>query len=191
MNFIQKYKNIMVEKYEAYDNQKRKKLALMCVERQFVSYKYFAKKKQWDRTNEYRVLLNKCWEAIFKSEILDEEVWEIHESIKPETVNTSLEEYKELDITYANIFATNMCSYIEMLLDETGHEESFCLLNIDYILCYLNENNEKFYFDKYEENSLIRREIQQQQDDMRNIDDITNMEEVLKKVSQLKNVLIN
>lgn len=74
---------------------------------------------------------------LFCYSLREEELWEMHEKIRPEQVNKSVDEYKKLEFSYANIFSNNVADFLETLLDDIGNEETFQLVNFDYIFSFL------------------------------------------------------
>ena len=171
MNFVDVYKNKLAEQFERLDKQCRRKLMLMSVERQFKMYCELAEGKEWKRDNEYRDLLDKFWRITLEKEQIEESIWEWHETIRPDNVNKSGKEYTCLNFAYANIFAGNIETLIETFLEDTDHEESFLLFNIDLILSYLNEDHisQAWKYDEYESHKLIGTGMENQKNDMQNV----------------------
>lgn len=168
-----------MEKIWAGSNKyEKRKAALMCLERQFKAYQQLAENKQWNRSEEYRDILDICWDAILDNKELDEDIWEKHERIKPASVNNTTEEYAEIEFAFGNIFAGNMEVFLDMLLDDTGGEVSFCLYNIEFILNYLDEDN--VIQDKNVPSECIKREVANQSNDavqqknLKNLTDVQN-----------------
>lgn len=191
MDFIEIYKDILVKRFKQLAVQDKRKLAVMSLERQFKSYCYFALVKNWNRSKEYRDLLDTCWKSILKKEQLSEEIWEFHEKIKPEYVNKFKEEGSKINISYGNIFAGNVMELIETLLDDKKYEEGFLLLNIDYIVSYLNESNtgQKYKIDTFKDNVLIINEIKNQEYDMKDKDKIDSFISAKKWYEKCKSLI--
>ena len=139
MDYIYTYKNQVNKMCIDLDKENKRKLALMCIERQFKTYEHLASNKEWDKRVEYRELLDECWSVILEDAVLEEDVWEKHEEIKPESVNKKAEEFVTVEFAFANVFASNMEAFIDMLLDDDEGEESFLLFNINFIVNYVNE----------------------------------------------------
>lgn len=161
MDFLNAYKKDVEKICAGLKPFEKRKVALMCLERQFKAYQHLAENKEWNRCKEYRALLDECWHAVLDNIELCEEIWEKHEKIRPENVNSSKEEYTQIEFAYGNIFAGNMESFLEMLLDDTDGEESFLLFNIDFILSYMKEVGIDHGEDRF-----ILREVKNQADDV-------------------------
>lgn len=192
MDFMETYKKELVYKFQTMLKKDRKKMAMMSMERQFKSYVDFAINKSWNRVKDYRIILDECWKCIFSDTNLGEHIWEIHENIRPENVEKSIKENMELNISYANIFACNISELIDNLIDNMEYEEGFLLLNIGYIISYLNENNieEKFKIDEYKEYNLVKNEIKNQKADLRNKDSIIDYITMQEWIRNCRNLLI-
>lgn len=188
MDFLEQYV-IENETVMMHLNTKQKRvLAIMCLERQFKAYEKMAKKQIWNRSNEYRQLLDICWKVILYDKDVDESIWDMHEKIKPENVASS-EECKNQGFSFANIFAGNIMELLENLLDDNGNEETFRLLSIDYILCFLNEDNQVFLIDEYKDNDLIRYEIKMQKQDEEDLKKICSFDNAQKWYMQCESLI--
>ena len=84
MNFTTQYKDMIYDKMSVLSKWDKRKVVMFGLERQYKSYCQFADKKIWNRKEEYRILLNKCWDVILNEQLLDESVWEYHETFKSE-----------------------------------------------------------------------------------------------------------
>ncbi len=177
-DFLEEYKKSVEKICAGLNKYEKRKVALMCLERQFKAYQQLAKDKQWNRWAEYREILDTCWNSILDNKELNEDIWEKHEKIKPASVNNTTKEYAEAEFAFGNIFASNMEDFLEMLLDDTGGEVSFCLYNIEFILNYLNEDN--VIQDKNVTSECIKREVENQSNDvvqqknLKNLTDVQN-----------------
>ncbi len=189
MDFLNEHKKNVEKLCAELKPLEKRKVALMCLERQFKAYQQLAENKEWDRRKEYRKLLDECWNAVLDSTELGEEIWEKHEKIRPENVNSRKEEYTQIEFAYGNIFASNMESYLEMLLDNTGGEESFFLLNIDFILSYVNE--EGIVQDEEMKKCFILREVKNQADDVVEQRNLIKFKDALSWYKQTDNLIKN
>lgn len=164
----------------ALNKNEKRKAALMCLERQFKAYQKLAENKQWNRSKKYREILDACWEALLNNKELNEDIWEKHEGIKPESVNHTTKEYSETEFAFGNIFAGNVEDFLDMLLDDTGGEVSFCLYNIEFILNYFEENNviQDKAQDKDMTSKRIKREVDNQSNDAVQQKDLKNLTDV-------------
>lgn len=189
MNFLEEYKISNDQTMTLLNKRQRRMLAIMCVERQFQSYKKMAKNKLWDRSGEYRQLLDCCWQAVLRDEDIKEELWEQHEKIRPEQVNQSVEEYQSREFSYANMFAGNVGDFLETLLDDIGNEETFRLVNFDYIFSFLNEEREGFLIKEYEKNSLILAEKKRQELDKKQLEEILCFDAAKKWYEQCESLI--
>lgn len=187
MNFVNEYKKNVEKICVSLNTSEKRKVALMSLERQFKAYQQLAENKEWDRRKEYRALLDECWLAVLDNTELCEEIWEKHEKIRPENVNSSKEEYAKIEFAYGNIFAGNMESFLEMLLDDTGGEESFFLFNIDFILSYLNE--EGIVQDEEMKKGYLLREVKNQSDDVVQQKNLRELKDVLSWYKQADNLI--
>lgn len=189
VNFLEQYKEQIYDKLNYFNKWDKRKLALMGLERQFQTYCLFSEHKNWNREKKYRILLDMCWKCILNKENLQESAWEYHEKIKPEE-NLHSEDWKELFASYCNIFAGNTEELIETLIDDKQNEETFLLLYLDFILCYLNErDNNSYQIDSYKNNKWITREIHNQENDMISISKIQTFENAQKWYKNCKGVL--
>lgn len=91
------------------------------------------------------------------------------------------------EFAFGNIFATNMESFLEMLLDDTGGEVSFCLLNIDFILNYLDED--KTIQDKNVASECIKREVANQSNDVVQQKNLKNLTDARNWYEQTDNLM--
>lgn len=189
MGFLEQYKERIYDKLNSYNKWDKRKLAIMGLERQFQSYCFFANHKYWNREKEYRILLDMCWKCILNKENLQESAWEYHEKIKPERILCP-EEWKEDLVSYCNIFAGNTEELIDTLIDDKQDEETFLLLYLDFILCYLNEkDNNSYQIDSYKNNKWITEEIHNQESDMSSVSKIQTFENACEWYKNCKGVL--
>lgn len=189
MNFLEYYKIENDNRMSLLTKKQKRLLAIMCLERQFKSYENMALYKDWNRSSDYRQLLDNFWSIVLNEERPDESIWEFHEKINPEKVNKSIIEYDTKEFNYANIFSYNVIGFIENLLDDIENEETFRLSNIDYILCYLNEETEGFCIDEYQNNELISNEILNQEQDVINMKKIGCLNDAKKWYIQCKSLI--
>lgn len=189
MNFLilNEHKKSMEKICAGLNKYEKRKVALMCLERQFKAYQQFAKDKQWDRWEEYREILDTCWDAILDNKELNEDIWEKHERIKPASVNNTTKEFAEAEFAYGNIFAGNMEDFLDMLLDDTGGEVSFCLYNIEFLLNYFNED--KVIQDKNVTSECMKREVENQTNDVVQQKNLKNLIDVQNWYEQTDNLL--
>ena len=188
MNFLDRYK-IENEKMLSIFTQKQKRiLALMCLERQFHTYRKFVDGKIWDRSEQYRELLDKCWTIVLSDSDADDGIWYFHEKIRSD--NLCNKEDCTLGLWIANIFASHIEEWLDYLIDEPIYEEAFRLLTLDFILVYLNEEDdeESFKYDTYENHPLIAKEMKQQIQDETDMTIIHNLEDVKKWYCQCKGI---
>lgn len=191
MDFMDRYKDKLVQRFESISKQDRKKVAMMSIERQYKAYSDFACHKNWNREKEYRIILNECWKCILEDINLEESIWNMHENIRPENIEKNAEEDIEMELTYADIFSCNILELIDNLIDDLGDEEGFLMLNIGYIITYLNENDieEKFKIDEYKEHILVENEIKNQEADFKNKDNIIDSITMQKWIENSRNLL--
>lgn len=187
-NFLEEHKKNMEKISAGLNKYEKRKAALMCLERQFKAYQQLAENKQWNRSEEYREILDTCWNAVFDNQELDEDIWEKHEEIKPENVNNLIKEYAETELAFGNIFAANMEAFLDMLLDDTGGEVSFCLFNIEFIMNYSDENKE--IQDKNMTSELIKREVENQSNDLVQQINLKNLIDVRNWCEQTDNLIV-
>lgn len=198
MDFSTQYKDKIYDKMSALSKWDKRKIAMFGLEREYKSYCQFTDKKIWNRKEEYRILLDKCWDAILNEQLLDESVWEYHETFKPENEAIQqmipyAEKCNEYNWTYANIFAGNVEEMLNCLIDDDGNEESFLLLYIDcFIIDYLCDVYEKqqnrIYTAKERENlyqsNLVQMEIKSQLDDIDNVSCVVDYSSVFERIAQ-------
>lgn len=186
-NFLDRYK-IENEKRMSIFTQKQKRiLALMCLERQFCTYRQLTQGKIWARSEQYRELLDQCWTVVLNNMETDDSIWHFHEKIRPDNLCNGTE--YTLELCMASIFASHIEEWLNYLIDEPIYEESFRLLTLDFILVYLNENEEEsFEYDKYENHPLIVGEIKQQIQDETDMTIIHNLEDAQKWYGQCKGI---
>ena len=158
---------------------------MMCIERQYKAYEKLAQGKDWDRSEEYRQLLDECWRISLDEKGADESIWNMHEAIKPEYLNKSIDA-NTLEWCYANIFAGNVEEVLVNLLDENGYEETFRLLNLDYIVTFLNEDAP---INDPKDNELIIREKIRQEQDEKDMDIICCFNDAQKWYSQCESLI--
>lgn len=185
-DFLEEHKKRMEKIWAGSNKYEKRKAALMCLERQFKAYQQLAENKQWNRSEGYREIIDTCWDAILDNKELDEDIWEKHESIKPASVNIATKEYAEMEFAFGNIFAGNMDDFLDMLLDDTGGEVSFCLFNIEFILNYLEEN---VIQDKNVTSECIRREVENQSNDIVQQKNLKNLADVQNWYEQTSNLI--
>lgn len=176
----------------------KRKVAMFGLERQYKSYCQFADKKIWNRKEEYRILLNKCWDVILNEQLLDESVWEYHETFKSEneviqkTISYE-EKCNEYNLNYANIFAGQVEEMLNCLIDDDDNEEAFLLLYIDcFIIDYLcdvyeKEQNLIYTTEQREElyqSDLVKMEIKSQFDDIDNVSCVVDYSSVFERIAQ-------
>ncbi len=176
MNFLDKYK-IENEKRMSIFTQKQKRiLALMCLERQFYTYKKLAKGKIWNSIEQYRELLDKFWMIVLNDLESDDNIWYFHEKIRSDNLCNEIE--YTFDLCIANIFANHIEEWLDYLIDEPICEEAFRLLTLDFILVYLNEDeDESIEYDKFKNHPLIVKEIKRQIQDETDMKKIINFED--------------
>lgn len=176
MNFLDKYKTENEKRMSIFSQKQKRILAIMCFERQFYTYRQLAQEKIWDRSEQYRELLDLCWMVVLSDLEIDDSVWYFHEKIRSDNLCNGIEYTFELCM--ANIFASHIEEWLNYLIDEPIYEEAFRLLTLDFILVYLNEDEgESFEYDKFENHPLIVKEISKQiQDeiDMKKINSLEN-----------------
>lgn len=189
MDFIEKYSKEIQIKFSILSKKEKRILAIMCLERQLKAYEKFALGKNWNRANEYREMFDICWNSILNDKNVDESIWEFHENIKPEIVNKIIDEYKEQEFCYANIFSTNVMEFLENLLDDNGNEIGFLLLNLDFIICFLNNNKDTYVIEEYENDELIMFEIKMQQLDEMKLKKIVCLNDVKKWIDECKSLI--
>ncbi len=174
MNFLDRYKIENEKRMSIYTQTQKRILAIMCLERQFNTYKRLAHGKIWDRSVQYRELMDQCWTVVLSDMETDDSIWYFHEKIRSDNLCNGMEYTYELCMT--NIFASHIEEWLNYLIDEPVYEEAFRLLTLDFILVYLNED-ESFEYDQFENHPLIVNEIKKQ------IQDETDM----KKISYFEN----
>lgn len=191
MDFMDIYKDILYNKFESILKQARKKIAMMSIERQYKAYCNFARHKSWNREKEYRGILDECWRCILEDISLEESIWDMHEGIRPENIQKSAKEEIEIESTYADIFSCNVAELIDHLIDDLENEEGFLLLNIGYIISYLNEDSVegKFEIDKYKNHILIKNEIKNQQADLEENNSIIDYMSIQKWINKSRSLL--
>lgn len=165
MDFLDQYKIENDERLAGFDTKQKRLLAMMCLERQYKTYAQLAQGKEWNRDTAYRALLDDCWRVILEDKPAEESLWERHEAIKPENIPLSSPNDDTWELSYANIFACDIMSLLETLLDDTGYEEAFRLLILDYLVTYLNGESVNFSVDTFKDDPLILAELQRQQQD--------------------------
>lgn len=185
-NFLTKHKKNMERIYAGLNRSEKRKAALMCLERQFKAYQQFAENKQWNRSEEYREILDTCWGALLENKKLDEDIWEKHEEIKPENVHNTTKEYAQTEFAFGNIFASNMEDFLDMLLDDTGGEVSFCLFNIEFIMNYSDDD---VIQDKNVTSECIKREVENQTNDAVQQKNLKNLIDVQNWYEQADNLI--
>ncbi|MCM1101030.1 MAG: hypothetical protein NC398_06565 [Acetatifactor muris] len=158
-DFLKEHKKSMEKLCAGFNKCEKRKVALMSLERQFKAYQQLAKDRQWDSREEYREIPDTCWDAILNNR----------------------------EFAFGNIFAANMESFLEMLLDDTGGEVSFCLLNIDFILNYLDED--KAIQDKNVASECIKREVENQSNDVVQQKNLKNLTDVRNWYEQTDNLM--
>ncbi len=195
MDFTTQYKDIIYNKMSVLSKWDKRKVAMFGLERQYKSYCQFADKKIWNRKEEYRILLNKCWDVILNEQLLDESVWEYHETFKSEneviqkTISYE-EKCNEYNLNYANIFAGQVEEMLNCLIDDDDNEEAFLLLYIiiDYLcdvyekeqnLIYTTEQREELY-----QSDLVKMEIKSQFDDIDNVSCVVDYSSVFERIAQ-------
>lgn len=198
MDFSVQYKDMIYDKMSVLSKWDKRKVAMFGLERQYKSYCQFADKKIWNRKEEYRILLDKCWDAILKEQLLDESVWEYHETFKPENEAIQKmipysEKCNKYNLTYANIFMGNVEEMLNCLIDDDDNEESFLLLYIDcFIIDYLcdvyeKEQNLTYTAQEREElyhSDLVKIEIKSQFDDIDNVSCVVDYSSVFERIAQ-------
>ncbi len=205
MDFTTQYKDIIYNKMSVLSKWDKRKVAMFGLERQYKSYCQFADKKIWNRKEEYRILLNKCWDVILNEQLLDESVWEYHETFKSEneviqkTISYE-EKCNEYNLNYANIFAGQVEEMLNCLIDDDDNEEAFLLLYIDcFIIDYLcdvyeKEQNLIYTTEQREElyqSDLVKMEIKSQFDDIDNVSCVVDYSSVFERIAQSSGSLGN
>jgi len=161
MNFLDSYKNENEKRMSVFTQKQKRILALMCLERQFYTYRKLARGKIWARSEQYRELLDRFWTIVLSELEVDDSIWYLHEKIRSDNLCNGIAYTFELCM--ANIFASHIEEWLDYLIDEPVHEEAFRLLTIDFILVYLNEGvGEAFAYDKFENHALIVNEMKRQ-----------------------------
>lgn len=187
MDLIEEYKIENDRRMSLFNTKQKHILVMMCIERQFKAYQKMAQGKDWNRSKEYRQLLDECWRISLDEKGADESIWNMHEAIKPEYLNKSIDA-NTLEFCYANIFASNVEEVLVNLLDENGYEETFRLLNLDYIITFLNEDNQ-FYDPDPKDNELIIREKKRQAQDEKDMDIICCFNDARKWYDQCESLI--
>lgn len=198
MDFTTQYKDMIYNKMSTLSKWDKRKVAMFGLERQYKSYCQFADKKIWNRKEEYRILLNKCWDVILNEQLLDESVWEYHETFKSEneaiqkTISYE-EKCNEYNLNYANIFAGQVEEMLNCLIDDDDNEEAFLLLYIDcFIIDYLCDVYEKeqnlIYTTEQRaelyQSDLVKMEIKSQFDDIDNVSCVVDYSSVFERIAQ-------
>ena len=175
MNFLDRYKIENEKRMSKFSRKQKRILAIMCLERQFYTYRQMAKGKIWDRNEQYRELLDQCWMVVLDDMEADDRIWYFHEKIRSDNLCNGIE--YTLELCMANIFASHIEEWLNYLIDEPIYEEAFRLLTLDFILVYLNEGEgETFKYDKFENHQLIVNEMNQQIQDEVDMKKISNLE---------------
>ena len=73
MDYIYTYKKQVNKMCIDLDKKNKRKIALMCLERQYKTYEHLANNKEWDKRVEYRELLDECWKVILEDGVLEED----------------------------------------------------------------------------------------------------------------------
>lgn len=188
MNLIEEYKVENDKRMSLLNIKQKHILVMMCIERQFKAYEKMAQGKDWNRSKEYRQLLDECWRISLDEKDADESIWDMHEAIKPEYFNKSVDA-KTLAFSYANIFAGNVEEVLVNLLDENGYEETFRLLNLDYIVTYLNENDKVNPINDQKDNELIIREKKRREQDEKDMNTICCFNDARKWYNQCESLI--
>lgn len=177
---------------ESWSKWQKRKVALMGLERQLKSYCYLSEYLSWNRQPEYINLFDLFWNSILECKLLEENVWEYHETIRPENIerHQCSDEY-EPNYNFCCIFACNVEEFMNTLLEDTEDEETYLLLFLDYIVCWLNEieKNGRYEIEKCFSSRLIENELTIQNADMEEAFHINTFEEVMKWHMNVKNVL--
>lgn len=192
MDFLDQYKKSLYSRMESCNKWQKRKVALMGLERQLKSYCHFSEHHSWNRQSEYIKLFDLFWDSVLECQLLEENVWKYHEAIRPE--NIGLHPYSdelEPNYNFCCIFACNVEEFLNTLLDDTEDEESYLLLFLDYIVCWLNETGENRGYDveKYLSSRLIQNELTIQNTDIAEVFQINTFEAVVKWRMNVKNVL--
>ena len=92
--------------------QKQKRiLVLMCLERQFYTYKKLAKGKIWSSIEQYRELLDKFWMIVLNDLEADNSIWYFHEKIRSDNFCNEIK--YTFDFCIANIFVNHMEEWLD------------------------------------------------------------------------------
>ncbi|MDE7478616.1 MAG: DUF416 family protein [Lachnospiraceae bacterium] len=182
MDFLDQYKIENERQLSEFTQKQKRILVLMCLERQFKTYMKFAAGKVWNRSEQYRELFDTCWNIVLNEQNVDDKIWYFHEEIRPDKVCAHWDE-DDLGIWIAGIFSTHVEEWLDYLIDEQEYEESFRLLILDFILVYLNGDND-FEYDKYEHHPFIVNEMEQQLQDEMDMKNIFSFEDAKRWYSQ-------
>lgn len=191
MYFFDIYAEELEKKFKVLSSMNKKKLAIMSIERQFKYYSNMLKNKPFDRSKEYRLILDKCWNFILFNEKLDEDIW--YQQDKLHIDNFSQADYDDsFDSAMLSTTCNNILMFIEMLEDtEDDTEYTFLTLNLDYIYGYLNGKDEEKYnkIEDCEDHFLTIREINNQENDFKFIGSINTLEDVRKWLKNCKSII--
>ena len=156
--------------------------SLMAVERQWKVYEKAAKGYNWDRSDIYRQLLDKCWDRVLKNKVMEEEAWNICYENKPENIRTDIDEMDDM-YCFCSIFADTL----EMLIDdlcEEGCTSGFTSYNFQFLDGFLDEylalgiNNTDNREEVIKNHELVRIEIERQNRDFEKIRGCDNLLEL-------------
>ncbi len=186
MNFFDKYQIEDKKRLLTLNQHQKRILALMCLERQFCTYRKFTTGQVWSRIDQYRELMDKFWTIVLNDLEMDDSVWYFHEKIRADNLCNGLEDTIQLCI--ARIFANHIEEWIDYFIDNPVYEEAFRLFTLDFILVYLNEEEENFEYDKFEKNLFIIKEMEHQIQDERNVKEILNFEDAKQWYHQCESI---
>lgn len=112
MNFLDRYKTENEKRMSIFSQKQKRILAIMCFERQFYTYRQLAQEKIWDRSEQYRELLDQCWMVVLSDLEIDDSVWYFHEKIRSDNLCNGIEYTFELCM--ANIFCKSYRGMVKL-----------------------------------------------------------------------------
>lgn len=192
MKFFDIYSEQLTNKFNTLSCMNKRKLAIMSVERQFKYYSRMVKNRPFDKSKEYRAILDACWRFILFNEKLDENLWYQQDKLHIEKFNDVYYDDSIDDAAMLCITCDNIMMLIEMLEDpEDDTEDGFLALNIDYIFGYLNNINGDKYsdIDDCENHFLTINELHHQEDDFKIVDNINTLEDVREWLKTCKSII--
>ena len=193
MYFFDIYAEELEYKFKNLSNRNRKKLAIMSIERQFKYYSKILENKLFNKSQEYRLILDKCWNFILFDTKLDEDIWYQQDKIHIEKFGKDY--YDDDSFHLSNMLSTtcnNIMMFIEMLEDsEDDTEYTFLTLNLDYIYGYLNGIDCDKYedIDDCENHFLTINELNNQKNDFKVVNRINTLEDVKEWLKDCKSII--